>query len=169
MPKFIDLTNEKYGRLTVLERADNIGRLTAWHCVCECGSRKVVLAGHLRMERIVSCGCYKKENSTIKATKHGHWGTKLHRVWLSMRQRCNNPKNKSYKDYGGRGINVCAEWSTFSVFEDWSFKNGYREGLTIERINVNSGYRPENYTWIPKSEQSKNTRKTLNKEFYKKD
>lgn len=157
----MDLTGQKFGRLTVLQRADNIGRLTAWNCVCECGTKTVVLAGHLRMERIVSCGCYKRENSTMKATKHGHWGTKLHRVWLSMRQRCNNSKNKSYKDYGGRGIKVCEDWSDFSVFEDWALKKGYKVGLSIERINVNGGYLPENCTWIPLCEQGKNTRRTL--------
>lgn len=162
MPKFMDLKDEKYGRLTVVERAPNIGRFVAWFCRCDCGKGTVVLAGHLRMGRIISCGCYQKENCKRKATKHGHWGTKLHMIWTTMRQRCNNPKNKDFKNYGRRGIKICSDWDSFSLFETWALRHGYTEGLSIERVNVNGNYCPENCTWIPLSEQGKNTRRTLN-------
>ena len=146
----------------MLNRAPNVGRFTAWQCICECGNQTTVLAGHLRMARIVSCGCYKRENAKRRATKHGHWGSKLHMIWLNMRQRCNNPKCKSYKGWGGRGIKICKEWDDFSVFESWALSRDYLEGLSIERVNNDGNYCPENCKWIPRGDQNKNTRRTLN-------
>lgn len=162
MSVFMDLTGKKFGRLTVKCRAPNIGSFVAWFCQCRCGNTSVVLAGHLRQGRIISCGCYKQENSKRRATKHGDCGSKLHRIWLAMRQRCLNPKSKSFKDYGGRGICVCADWDEYSNFKAWALAHGYKEGLSIERIGVNGNYCPENCTWIPKGDQNKNTRRTLN-------
>ena len=162
MSKFMDLTQQKYGRLTVLDRAPNVGKFVAWRCLCECGKHTTVLAGHLRMGRIISCGCYLKENSKRRATKHGHWGTKLHKIWLTMRQRCNNPRCKSFEGWGGRGIKICKEWDDFSVFESWALSHNYIEGLSIERVENNGNYCPENCKWIPKGDQNKNTRRTLN-------
>ena len=162
MGAFIDLTNNKFGKLTAIRRAENNGKQTVWECLCDCGNTVFVQTGHLRDGSIVSCGCYRKSNSISKATKHGKRYTKLYYVWLSMRQRCNNPKNKEYKHYGGRGIKVCNAWNEYPIFEAWALANGYAEGLTIERLNVNGNYCPENCTWIPKSEQPKNTTRTLN-------
>ena len=162
MSRLLDLTGQRFGRLTVLERAPNNKKQTVWECRCDCGNIVRVQMGHLRSGKIVSCGCYKRENSTKKATKHGKCGTKLHRVWLTMRQRCNNPKCKSYQYYGRRGISVCSEWDDYTTFENWAFSHGYAEGLTIERVNVHGNYCPENCTWIPLAEQMKNTTRTLN-------
>jgi hypothetical protein len=162
MPKFLDITGNKYGRLTVLRRAHNIGKFTAWVCSCECGKEKTILSGHLVAGRIVSCGCYKQQNSRLKATKHGMWGSKLHYIWLSMRQRCHNPKNKAYENYGGRGICITKKWNEFIDFYTWAVGNKYKEGLSIERVNNNGNYCPENCKWIPRNEQGKNTRRTLN-------
>ena len=162
MGVFIDLTGQCFGRLTVINRAPNHRAQTVWRCRCTCGNIVEVQGGHLRSGKIISCGCYKKENSRVRATTHGQWGTKLHRVWLAMRQRCNNPRCKDYPHWGGRGIKVCAEWDDFSAFERWALQSGYAEGLTIERVNVNGDYCPENCKWITRAEQMKNTTRTLN-------
>lgn len=159
---FIDLRGQRFGRLTVIERAANHKKQTVWACKCDCGNTQEVQGGHLRGGKIISCGCYQTENNRRKATRHGRCGSKLHRIWLAMRQRCNNPKCKDYVNYGARGISVCDAWSDFSVFESWALSNGYEEGLTIERVNVLKGYHPDNCTWIPRCEQNKNTRRTRN-------
>ena len=162
MGKFLDLTGQRFARLYVVRRAENHKKQVVWKCKCDCGAVVYVQGGHLRGGKIVSCGCYQRENNRQKATVHGHWGSKLHYIWLGMRQRCNNPKNKSYKDYGGRGIKICKEWDSFVTFETWALSHGYAEGLTIERRDVEGWYCPENCCWIPRSEQGKNTRRTLN-------
>ena len=162
MPHVIDLTGQRFGRWTVLCRAPSKKKMTAWECRCECGTVRDVLAVHLCAGNTVSCGCYKTENSRIRATKHGKRWTRLYYVWTSLKQRCSNPNNKSYKDYGKRGITRCASWDSFSEFEAWAMSHGYAPGLTIERVDVNKGYDPENCTWIPRCEQGKNTTRTLN-------
>lgn len=93
-------------------------------------------------------------------------GTRLHRIWKNMRTRCNNPNRKGYKNYGGRGIKVCDEWNDFVEFHEWAISNGYKDGLTIERKDVNKGYSPDNCTWITAVDQAKN-RTTSVKVFYK--
>lgn len=101
--------------------------------------------------------------------KHGKANTKIYHVFLTIKQRCLNIKNKDYKDYGGRGISICEEWLDkecgFINFYNWSIKNGYEEGLTIDRINVNCGYEPSNCRWITNAEQQKNKRNTIYIEF----
>jgi len=97
----------------------------------------------------------------MPARQHGQCETKFYKVWSSMKSRCSNPTDKAYCNYGGRGISVCEEWQTFEPFREWAMANGYREGLTIERINNDGNYEPGNCKWIPKGLQSDNTRRCV--------
>ena len=102
-----------------------------------------------------SCGCNKDEHKT----KHGGYYTKLYKVWVSMKQRILNPTTKFYKDYGGRGITICPEWTeSYIVFRDWSLSNGYQEGLEIDRKDTNGNYEPSNCRWVTHKENMRNRR-----------
>ena len=163
MPKFIDLTGQQFGKLTVVARANNVGRQPAWVCKCECGAIKVVTGSNLKHGNVRSCGCLWKEvvpaNNKEQNTRHGESGSKLHKAWCSMRYRCHNPNCKSYKNYGGRGITICKEWDSYEVFRDWALANGFASDLSIDRIDVNGNYEPSNCRWVSAKTQSNNTRK----------
>lgn len=159
--KAINLIGQRFGRLKVIRRSNNIRNRVAWECVCDCGHIKTLLGDGLRRGLIKSCGCLQKELATQRATTHGHCYEKLYGVWNSMRQRCTNPKSRDFPFYGGRGIEVCSEWGDYVEFRQWAFSHGYAEGLTIERVDNDGNYHPENCEWIPLSEQAKNTRRSL--------
>ena len=162
MGALIDLTGQRFGRLTVLWRASNDPNgLTRWVCECECGLPAIVRGQDLRRGRQVSCGCWKDENTARRDYKHGQAGSRLHRIWKNMKSRCYNPHVLSYKNYGARGIKICREWrDDFQKFHDWAMQNGYADDLTIDRINVNGNYCPSNCRWATRAEQNRNTRKT---------
>lgn len=152
-----DLTGKRFGRLIVVSRAENgKGSRVRWLCRCDCGNKCVVYGYSLKSGNTRSCGCLRAETSKDKATTHGMSKTSLFHVWWAMMERCNNKNSNSYKNYGGRGISVCDEWLDSTTFFDWALSNGYEEGLTIERIDVNDGYKPSNCKWVTKKEQARN-------------
>lgn len=156
MSKPIDLTGNRYGKLVVIARAytSNDGSLY-WKCLCDCGNTKLVRAGNLRTGAVKSCGCLRKE---IKPTlRHNMTGTRIYSIWAGMKNRCYNKNEPAYKRYGGRGIRMCNEWKDVpDHFFEWAYKNGYTDNLTIERIDVDGDYCPENCTWIPRNKQQAN-------------
>lgn len=162
-----DLTNQKFGRLTVIKRAEAIisksgKKRGRWLCKCDCGQYATVLTDSLKSGSTKSCGCYRTESRKNVNKKHGMIGTRLYTEWISMKSRCYYTQNKAYERYGGRGIAICVEWlNSFDAFYEWAIANGYSDDLTIERVDVNGDYCPENCCWIPANEQAKNRRTTL--------
>lgn len=169
MSAFIDLTDCRFGRLTVIEQDQHsVGGKTKWLCLCECGATKSVHASDLRTGRTGSCGCLHRELLAKARTTHGMSQTsRFYRIWAEMIRRCTNPNCRSFKDYGGRGITVCAQWRVFESFKQdmypsylaFSAEHG-EDVTTIERIDVDSGYSVENVCWLLRSDQALNTRTT---------
>lgn len=161
MGKFIDLTGQKFGRLTVISRAENSkhGKVR-WNCKCDCENEVIRNADSLRKNNVHSCGCYRIEKLNEHSFTHGKSETRLNNIWRGMKQRCLNPNNPAYKNYGGRGIMVCEKWQEFQPFYDWAMANGYKDDLTIDRINVSGNYEPSNCRWADTKTQSNNTRRS---------
>lgn len=168
MSKIIDLTGKQFGNLTVLRRVGSTPKTkagyvtTTWLCKCALCGGEVVMTKNSITDRInQNCGCVKIRKSKLK---HGMSKTPLYQCWQSMKDRCLNPNDAEYKNYGGRGIKVCDEWLGYygsRNFFDWALANGYKEGLTIDRIDVNGNYEPGNCRWVTKQAQAHNRTDTI--------
>lgn len=159
-----DLTGKKFGMLTVLYRVENKKNHVFYKCVCDCGNYKIADAARLKSGETWNCGC-KNKNSYI----HGYRNTRLYRTWIGMKTRCFNPNTPFYKHYGGRGITVCEEWKDpengFQNFAKWAIENGWDEKKnrfeqSIDRIDVNGNYCPENCRFADIKTQNNNQRRS---------
>lgn len=155
---------DTFGYLTVIKRVDNAKNgHSRWLCKCKCGKETVVMSTHITGGKIVSCGCYWNEKKYTFRRTHGFaQKERLYTEWQSMKARCYSKTRAFYEYYGGRGIKVCDEWKqNYLAFREWSLKNGYKDNLTLDRIDVNGNYEPSNCRWVTMYEQSRNTRKNI--------
>lgn len=163
MGALVDLTGEKFGRLTVVKRAGTRNGHPLWQCKCDCGNETFVVSGSLRNKLTKSCGCFDKERRIIHGGSHKD---RLYQVWLGMRQRCRYKKHRDFHSYGGRGIKVCDQWiHDYASFKNWAMSNGYDPNApygvcTLDRIDVDGPYEPENCRWVTAEKQASNRRNT---------
>lgn len=158
MPAFIDLVGQTFGHWTVLARAPNQGKQTAYFCKCVCGTIRPVAANNLVNHRSTNCGCVASAHVAELRTKHGMYGHPAYVAWQHAIGRCGTPTNAAYKNYGGRGIKVCDEWrDSFDAF--WKYMGAtWQPGLTLDRIDVNGDYAPSNCRWVSRKVQNNNKR-----------
>lgn len=154
----VDITGRRFGMLTAVEEAGRTPSLApVWWCICDCGTRKQIIKTSLVGGKATSCGCEFKKRMSVRVTTHGLSRSKTYKLWQSMVDRCKNPLNKAYKNYGGRGIRVCDRWLKFEGF--YSDMGDRPDGLTLERVDNDGDYCLENCRWASYKEQLRNTRR----------
>lgn len=157
MSKKIDLTGKRFGRLIVIKESEKTYGQVMWLCKCDCGKTKSINGNSLRRGISTSCGCYRLEQSNVACHKHGLSNTRLHKIWRDMISRCYSVGDYHGEWYREKGIIICDEWKeNFQAFYDWSVANGYSDKLTIDRIDNDKGYSPDNCRWITILEQCHN-------------
>lgn len=163
-----DLTGRVFGRLTVLHVGmpveDSSGRrYKTWTCECSCEKHTIkdIKEKELLYGSVKSCGCLKREVVKTVNKTHGKCYTPLYHIWMSMKARCYRESDCGYTNYGARGITICDEWKNdFLAFEEWSLQHGYKQGLSIDRIDNNGRYAPDNCRWVSSEVQANNKRNT---------
>lgn len=161
MRKIIDLSGQRFGRLIVLSEHKSSSQGTMWLCKCDCGVIKYIHAKQLKRGNTQSCGCLSREKSSERRYIHGGKANseRLYSIWKNMNSRCNAKESTNeflYRYYGSKGIAVCDDWKDYKNFKEWAMNNGYTDELTIDRINGNLGYNPENCRWVTRKIQSNN-------------
>lgn len=148
-----NLVGRKFSKLTVIEKSAEKTKSgnVKWLCKCDCGNETTVVGSKLKNGHTKSCGCLKKSEQS-----QGYSATRLYRIWLNMHNRCYNKKHDAFKWYGKKGVSICKEWHDFLPFREWALANGYKETLSIDRINSSGNYEPSNCQWVTQKEQMNN-------------
>ena len=158
------LIGERFGRLIVIGEVGRTKRMQRlWLCKCDCGNTKILTTGVLKNGAVKSCGCLRSEMVSNKNYRHGMSETKIYKTWKSMKYRCFNSNADEYERYGGRGITICKDWLIFENFCNWAMQNGYDDSLTIDRIDNDGNYEPNNCRWISLRKQMRN--KSINRKL----
>lgn len=164
-----DLTGQRFGRLTVLEFVPDESKKTRWKCKCDCGNQKIIHGNHLLSGNTKSCGCLSQENAKRQGENnkvHNKCNTRLYSIFHGMKDRCYNLNASNYLQYGGRDIAICDEWlNDFQAFYDWAILNGYKDNLSIDRVDNDGNYEPSNCRWVDVKTQCRNRRSNIFVEY----